>query len=417
ELELPGRYDGGTVILAVVEAGDEPAAPPGGGPGTNPGGSRGTDSQPAGPNLELQPNQRLVELPQPDEGGALRIALDGGITEVIWSADAEAIGEAEALVFETAYGLTVEVPAALLEALRRPGAYFTLEIVPLREEASRGLLDPIAEREVVRLAGNVYSLRFGILDADGNRTPVTAFDRPIRLVFNADPSADPELTHVYYIDDEGALRYIPSVRSGHTLTVEADHFSLYAVIEYDKAFDDVPAGHWAERDIKRLAARQIVKGVSPTRFAPDRRITRAEFAALLARALRLEASGSPDGAAVFTDVRADAWYAADVRAAAEAGIIRGRGNGRFAPEDPITREEMAVMIMRARAFAAGWNAETPAAEPGYRDLADISEWAKDAVAQAYALGVMIGRGDGQFAPKDHATRAESAKVIAAILTP
>jgi len=417
ELELPGRYDGGTVILAAVEAGDEPAAPPGGGPGTNPGGSRGTDSQPAGPNLELQPNQRLVELPQPDEGGALRIALDGGITEVIWSADAEAIGEAEALVFETAYGLTVEVPAALLEALRRPGAYFTLEIVPLREEASRGLLDPIAGREVVRLAGNVYSLRFGILDADGNRTPVTAFDRPIRLVFKADPSADPELTHVYYIDDEGALRYIPSVRSGHTLTVEADHFSLYAVIEYDKAFDDVPAGHWAERDIKRLAARQIVKGVSPTRFAPDRRITRAEFAALLARALRLEASGSPDGAAVFTDVRADAWYAADVRAAAEAGIIRGRGNGRFAPEDPITREEMAVMIMRARAFAAGWNAETPAAEPGYRDLADISEWAKDAVAQAYALGVMIGRGDGQFAPKDHATRAESAKVIAAILTP
>ena len=434
ELTLPGRHDGGTVILAAAKNREEPATPPDGGTepgdggsgpgdggtgpgdgGSGPGDGAGTGSRPSAPDAGSQPNRRLIELPRPDENGAVRVILDSGVTEVAWSADSGAIDGADVLVFETPYGLTVEVPAALVVSLRRPDAYFALEIEPLAEEESRGLLEPTAERENVRLNGSVFRLHFGILDADGNRTQVTAFDRPIRLVFDADPNADPELTHVYYIDDEGVLHYLPSVRSGHTLTAEAHHFSWYAVIEYDKAFDDVPAGHWAERNIKRLAARQIVKGESPARFAPDRPVTRAEFAVLLARALRLEAPASPDGEAIFADVRADAWYAAELRAVAEAGIIRGRGDGRFAPEEPIAREEMAVMIMRALALMAGPSDGEPAAGLPYRDLAEISEWAREAVAQAHALGIMNGRGGGLFEPKGTATRAESAKVIAAIL--
>ncbi|MDY4976758.1 MAG: S-layer homology domain-containing protein, partial [Clostridia bacterium] len=113
-------------------------------------------------------------------------------------------------------------------------------------------------------------------------------------------------------------------------------------------FQDI-AGHWAENDINEMANQGIVSGVTDTTFEPDREITRAEFAALIARALKISYENEES---VFRDVAAPSWYAKEVNAAAAAGLISGY-DGFFRPEDSITREEMAVIIVKAYQLRGG----------------------------------------------------------------
>ena len=120
----------------------------------------------------------------------------------------------------------------------------------------------------------------------------------------------------------------------------------------------------------------------------------------------MEGAGTP----AFTDVPAGAWYTEAVYAAHAAGIIQGRSPNTFAPEEPVTREEMSVMIMRAYRLATGESPDTSGAA-GYRDGDRIGEFARESVLQAQALGLMQGRGDGLFDPKSNLTRAEGAQVI------
>src|SRR5690606_33973025 len=105
--------------------------------------------------------------------------------------------------------------------------HFALEIVPLEPEDHARLLETVGGREHIRLTGNTYSLKLGVRGEDGNWTTITAFGQPVTLVFLVDPAMDPALTHVYCVDEQGRLQYVPSVRSGDTLIAEVDHFSRY----------------------------------------------------------------------------------------------------------------------------------------------------------------------------------------------
>ncbi|MCI3920867.1 S-layer homology domain-containing protein [Paenibacillus sp. TRM 82003] len=215
---------------------------------------------------------------------------------------------------------------------------------------------------------------------------------------------------VYYIADDGTLEYAGGTLENGEMVAEVSHFSTYAVLEYDKTFADVGREHWAYDIVKEMAAKHIVTGVSDTEFAPERAVTRAEFAALLVRALGLAAQGE----ALFADVDAAAWYADDIAAAYEAGLVRGRDAATFAPDEKITRQEMAAMIVKAYELRAGFDA---ASEPAvaFADGDAIDAWAEDAVQAAQALGFVQGRGHGVFAPQDVANRAESAKVVLLLL--
>ena len=97
-----------------------------------------------------------------------------------------------------------------------------------------------------------------------------------------------------------------------------------------------------------MAEAGIVSGVTPTQFEPERTITRAEFAAMIVRALGITATDGP----AFEDVANNAWFYSSVTAAAKAGLIVGY-NGYFRPDDLITREEMATIIAKAYFFAGG----------------------------------------------------------------
>ena len=92
------------------------------------------------------------------------------------------------------------------------------------------------------------------------------------------------------------------------ITVQLLEAGKIAGLVFVKKFDDLFKVQWAQEAIRELAARQILKGTSMTTFAPDREITRAEFAAILARTLGLTDHGS----GTFADVSADAWYAVEI---------------------------------------------------------------------------------------------------------
>jgi hypothetical protein len=189
----------------------------------------------------------------------------------------------------------------------------------------------------------------------------------------------------------------------------------YAVMAYSNRFSDI-AGHWAEADIGWMGRRLLVNGTGPDAFKPDVPVTRAEFAAMLVRALGLR-SVSDTGIYRFEDVGAGAWYYASVGAAAEAGLIDGVASDRFEPDALITREQMAVMIWRAYEYTD--SAKRKEAKPQqlerFADRAGISSWAAGAVALSVEAGFIQGTDSAAFDPQGRATRAQAVTIMKRLL--
>ncbi|MBE7041948.1 MAG: hypothetical protein E7399_00435 [Ruminococcaceae bacterium] len=171
-------------------------------------------------------------------------------------------------------------------------------------------------------------------------------------------------------------------------------------------FTDLGDYSWATRMICELAADGIVSGKSATLYAPADNVTRAEFASLLVRALKLT---SNEAGADFTDVNEGDWYYNTVKTASALGIVSGYGDGTFGPNDSITREQMAVMAQHA-AEVAGVVLPT-LVNVNFSDIDEISGYAKDSVNLLACAQIINGMGDGNFAPKATANRAQAAVII------
>ena len=147
----------------------------------------------------------------------------------------------------------------------------------------------------------------------------------------------------------------------------------------------------------------LVNGYPDGFFRPDNPITRAEFAKILIKALKIELLATPSP--TFSDVPQDHWAFPYVETAAENGIVKGIGEGLFAPERNITRAEIATMIARALGLV-------PSVEsPSFADADQIPEFAREAVAAVSARDIVRGYPDGTFRPQENATRAEAAVMI------
>ena len=158
------------------------------------------------------------------------------------------------------------------------------------------------------------------------------------------------------------------------------------------------AGHWAEREIKDLIQRGIVKG-DGTGLNLTGQVTRAEFAAMMIRVLGLGETAYQGG---MLDVHTGDWYAGVIQTCMDHGILQGSG-GMMRPDDLITREEMA----KAAVSVSG---RTTEGTSSFADEASISDWAKPFVDQAAALGLLNGFEDGSFRPADSTLR-EQAMVV------
>ncbi|MFH5183588.1 S-layer homology domain-containing protein [Paenibacillus sp. TAB 01] len=252
------------------------------------------------------------------------------------------------------------------------------------------------------------------LDADGRLIAGVGYtERTIPL----HEAVESNKTTAVWIDATGGLHFAPSIFTGVTngnkpaVTIRSPYDGLYTVIRSDKSFADMN-GHWAQQEIELLANKRIVEGQPDGQFAPNDSITRAEFAELLVRALGLpEATSQPS----FSDVDSASWFSGAVGAARQAGLIDGYGDGTFQPDAHITREQMAVMIGRALAYAG----KSPEADSGmlqtFADGSDIAGWAADAAAQAAGTGIIQGMAGAAFAPEAEASRAQSAVMLQRML--
>ncbi|WP_110932333.1 S-layer homology domain-containing protein [Paenibacillus bouchesdurhonensis] len=315
--------------------------------------------------------------------------------------------------------MTIEFPAESLNSIQAvvPGdaaeeaqIHFLMRLVP-KDEATRLVRNSAAHLTAqLTAASDMYNFSMYSVGADGTSVPLTAFTKPLTMTFQVDPNADRDLLGIYFIAADGTLEYMGGTLADGIITAKLHHLGNYTVLEYNKMFADVEKSHWAIQAIKRMAAKHIIAGVDDTRFDPQRNVTRAEFAAMLTRALGLTTADP----LTFTDVSPDEWYAEAIANASSAGIVHGRDSSTFAPNAVITREEMAVMIVRAYKHLHG--AETTAANPSsFSDNDRIEAWAQDAVGAAQAMNLIRGRGNNEFAPKAPMTRAESVQVISKIL--
>ncbi len=165
--------------------------------------------------------------------------------------------------------------------------------------------------------------------------------------------------------------------------------------------------HWAQHEISHMEERGWMQGVSSTHFAPDKPLTRAQSAAILVRALELEESR---GASSFTDVSGQHWAKKEIGIVEQQGIMQGKGNGKFGPEDSLTREEMAAMLER---IIESQDREQEQEAVRYKDV-DRDRWSYEAIVGMSSRGLFLGYKDGTFKPREKMTRAQMAALMSRI---
>lgn len=174
-----------------------------------------------------------------------------------------------------------------------------------------------------------------------------------------------------------------------------------------EGFTDLVNAEWSREAVEYLAEAGVINGKSENSFAPNDAVTREEGAKIIVAAFNLLGDAECD----FADVSSDRWSYAYIAAAVEAGIITGYGE-EFGPTDTMTREQAATIIFRA---AEKITLELSGEKSEFTDEADTSDWAADAIAHLAADGVINGMGDGTFAPKATLTRAQLAQLVYNVL--
>lgn len=252
--------------------------------------------------------------------------------------------------------------------------------------------------------------------AAGQHTPITSFIKPVTLTIELS-GADlkgvtyPEKMGLFRLEHDGTLTFAGGKVIDNSLTVQMYGFSRYILGEVSITFRDLK-GHWAKDDIELMAAKHVVRGLPGGDFQPEGRVTRAQFAAMLVRAMGIPAGGE---ALSFSDVKSGDWYYGELQAAIKVGIITGFEDGSFRPDAPVTREQAAVMM--ARALRAGDKAEELNADEmetilsDFTDKENINNWAKNDLALAVKTGTVSGQTPIIMAPQAALSRAEAAVMV------
>ncbi|ASS87130.1 amylopullulanase [Geobacillus lituanicus] len=249
--------------------------------------------------------------------------------------------------------------------------------------------------------------------AGGKEKNIDRFSQYVEREVTVQKAFQPTRAVAVRLNEDGTVTAVPTLFVGNKAIIKSLTNSTYIVVEGSASFRDTTT-HWAKQYIETLAAKQMVKGISVTTYAPNAEMTRAQFAVLLARALGLP-SAVYDGR--FKDVKGEEWFArtGEWMAAVQYGIIQGKRNRTFGPDEPITRAQAAVMIERAMKlpfvqydFAQLDQKKTLA---DFKDQGQIGSWAKEAVETIYQAGIVHGKANGDFGPNEGVTRAQMAKIL------
>lgn len=172
-------------------------------------------------------------------------------------------------------------------------------------------------------------------------------------------------------------------------------------------FEDVHVSDWYFDAVQYVYENDMMAGTSDTTFSPNQTTTRGMIVTIL---YRLEGEPTVTGTTAFTDVTADQYYANAVAWAVQNGIVAGSDATTFAPNNAITREQMAAILYRYAQFK-GYDVSAKADLSTYIDAADVSAYATDAMAWASQTGLITGTSATTLSPAGQATRAQVATIL------
>ena len=178
--------------------------------------------------------------------------------------------------------------------------------------------------------------------------------------------------------------------------------------EWVNPFSDIKTDDWYYEYVKYVNEKNLMKGISESEFAPNNTVTRAMFVTVLYRLEKEPTANKAD----FADVADGTYYENAVGWAVQNGIVNGVSVTEFAPNNTITREQMATIIHRYMKFkgldmSAGENADTAS----FEDFENVSDYAKDAFRYACSNGIISGTSKSTLSPKESATRAQMAAIF------
>ncbi len=233
------------------------------------------------------------------------------------------------------------------------------------------------------------------------------------------PDRTPAKTETTTNDSGNTVKTESKSNGDKTVTVTDESGEVVAKVEIPATvpelsykFEDVPDEHWAAKAINEVAALGIVQGVSTGEhvFDLNSAITRAAMAQILFNL----SQGKAGMANTFAD-SADGWYTDAIAWAAGAGVVTGVSDTSFAPNDSITREQLATMLYRYAKLL-----DLDVSEKGdltaYVDGAAVDSWASEAMAWAVGAGLLQGKGNNDLDPTASATRAETATIMSRFLS-
>ncbi len=235
----------------------------------------------------------------------------------------------------------------------------------------------------------------------------------ITVPYQKSASEEEEAVIVYSVSEDGSLVIVPKANLDNgKIELENGQLNTKFVIAYNpKQFAD-SENHWANKNVKFLAARGILNGKSEASFDPNGQVSRAEFVQILAKLSDEEFAKS--GGNTFADVDAGSWYSNAVMWASASGIVTGMGEGKFMPNESISRQDMAVIIERYLKHR-GETLKEKNKEANFTDASSVASYAKDAVDKMQKAGIINGasdvKGGVSFNPNSQASRAEAATMI------
>lgn len=204
--------------------------------------------------------------------------------------------------------------------------------------------------------------------------------------------------------DKGLTKKVTSVKLDANTTVYAKWTEAPVS---GLPFGDVKTADWFYNDVKYVYEKGMMAGTAADVFAPNATTTRAMIVTIL---YRLEGSPAVTGTSAFVDVPAGQWYTDAVNWAAANQIVKGTSATTFAPNDSITREQMAAILYRYAQYK-GYDVTKKADLSGYSDNGQVSAYAKDALAWANAAKLINGVTNTTLAPQGNATRAQVSAIL------
>ncbi len=350
------------------------------------------------------------------DGGAIGGSSSSGGTEVTEVGTPVASSNVdltkETVVASSDNAISLDVPAGVLS--NNDGSTFKVSINVLDDAQAKAIADKVNTASLT-LLGKVYEFYFKATK-DGKDTYITTFDKPItvKLSLNGIDTTkyDQKKISLFKIDNDTAIykggKYD---KTTNTITTKLYSFSTYALMFYNKTFKDI-SNHWAKSDIEYMASKHITDGITSDTFNPEGNVTRAQFAAFLIKLLNVpyQTKTTP-----FTDVKSSDWYYNDVTTAYNIGLVKGVSPDKFAPNDNITREQMAAMALDALKYMGKDTTinqdEVTKFLSQYKDANNVSSWAKEAVAASVKYNIMNGMTQVTYSPLSTSTRAQAIAVI------